>query len=751
MSWAKDKALSALAYLAPTPIDFDWFGVFGIDTLPLVGKLPVKKIDFGQLSWPKRIFTILLLAIPWFDLELFTLLGLDDKLGLYSQGTSTSASNNRLMTDGGRRQQQQQGGHSLGGILKIAGAFVLIAAVFTTGYGSLASNAVGNQVIGLDLEDEILAVRQAAQQAQCFGDAACMQRWRYNNTRRPGSEVEGQEYKLQIEEFEVNGGDTINVAGRRPGYVFPASFSVFNPRHGLKGIKAKNAQYRVMVQKAEGFAGLEGAQTLCSTGWKPLNGQYASSYTDEEGTIYPGGFATPLGSLNALNISSCGLMQPALDMSRHVEMQVKYEYSSQSQISFDAMAVDNLEGRPDFKKSKTADTPVKTFINVQNPATYVNEGNNVRPNVFLVKVGFETAQRGIDYKVHPEELVIRDSSATMDVENSRWADELGSANCRGLQKVSGEENLYTLSEEQKEYMTNQGWYDYGQRPTQAICAMVLENPEEISPSGETLRMSIDANYTVRLGQSADNFRVQNRNCGGNQRKNCPFLVPKDKIGSYEDVDNDHLISKCDSDLRVAANNGCDVRKGGAPVGQDWRNVELYNHEEVDADIEEGETAYTWESIVNDYSRSNGGAFITVSPEVTDTAIGLSDSERELMNDANREPSIGAGLVTSQRFGSSDVEVREVEGILCTRAFDFSYSATLEDYMQYWDDSNPRADTLMFTAMAQDCTERPGLAQQIMNAFGSSPKENFKEAMNSCSGEEGGVVIVDDGSFRCFDG
>lgn len=777
MSWIKNKALSLLAYVLPTPVDFDWLGVFGITRLPVLGKLPVKKIDFGQLSWPKRILTATLLLIPYFDLELFTLLGLDHKLGLYSQGTSTSASHSNSMSTR-RGQQQQQGGHSLGGIFKIGAILLVIGAVFTTGYGSLASNTVGNQVIGLDLEDELLAAQQAAKQAQCFGNAACMRKWRFNNTQQPGSEEVGQEYKLDIEEFSVNSGDTVDVSGRRPGYVFPATFSVYNPRNGLKGIEARDAQYRVQVQKAEGFAGIEGAQTLCSTDWQPLSGQYATSYGGESGSIMPGGFATPTGTLTDLNLSSCGLMQPALGLNRHVELDIKYNYSSQAQISFEAMAADNIEGRPDFKKSKTADTPVKTFINVQDPATYVQDGNDIRPNVFLVRIGFETAQNSIRYKIAPDELEISDSSATVDVGNApeRYQDLLGdSTNCMGL-TLTGEDT-YKLSERQREFIRGE-WYETGDSPSEAICAMVLESPRSISPTGETLRMSVDANYTVELSQSVTNFRAQNNACGADQRMNCPYLVPEDKKEDYEGIDSQHLISKCDSDTRPDASDGCSVRKGGdlesAPDEDEersWLAVDLWNRQEVDGEIDEGETAYTWKAIKEDYSQTfmdiedfenpdlgDAPARVGLPEDQRNTAIGLTDEERSTLDSAADGKSEGAALVKHESFGNNDVEVRSVEPILCKSGFGSNYSSSMKDFMKYWAMDNPDAGNIMLFegASRKDCSNQQSLPQQVVNWFTSqeSPKESFNSEVKDCTDDSGdltGVVVLEDGRYQCFDG
>ena len=770
MSWLKNKAVSLLAYALPTPVDFDWLGVFGVTRLPVIGKLPVKKIDFGQLSWPKRILTATLLLIPYFDLELFTLLGLDHKLGLYSQGTSTSASNMNTMSASGRRQQPQQGGHSLGGIFKLLAVLLVVGAVFTTGYGSLASNTVGNQVIGLDLEDELLAAQQAAKQAQCFGNAACMRKWRFNNTQQPGSEAVGQEYKLNIEGFSVNSGDIVDISGRRPGYVFPATFSVYNPRNGLKGIDANNAQYRVEVQRAEGLAGIEGAKTLCSTGWKPLNGQYATSYGGETGTIYPGGFATPTGTLSDLNLSSCGLMQPALGLNRHVELNIKYEYSSQSQISFEAMASDNIEGRPDFKKSRTADTPVKTFINIQNPVTYVQDGNNVKPNVFLMRVGFETAQNGIRYQVHPDELVISDSSATVDVENApqRYRDMLGDANCMGLKRTG--EDTYKLSERQRDFMEGE-WYESGESPTEAICAMIIEDPSSISPTGETLSMSIDANYTVELSESVTNFEARNNECGADQRRNCPYLVPEDKKNDYEDVETEHLVTKCDSSIRPDAADGCSVRKGSIAGDKTWTRVELWNKRAVDGEIDEGETAYTWQAVKEKYGQifldigdfgstdlGNAPGRVGLPEGDRNTAIGLTDEESSSLDAAADGNTEGAALVKHQSFGKNDVEVRSVGPVLCKNGFGLDYSATMKDFMKYWAMDNPDVDNVMLFegASRNDCSKQESWTDALANALlgGQSPKESFKEEVDECTDGSGnliGVVVVEDNSFQCFDG
>jgi len=116
-----------------------------------------------------------------------------------------------------------------------------------SGYAEFGVGQIGYQAAGLDLPNIGATVAQGVKTVQCVGDVACVRQWQFNNTQRPGSQEVGQEYKLEIENFNVNDGFPLDIANRRSDDRVPIDFSVYNPRHGLKGIDAKNVAYRVGV------------------------------------------------------------------------------------------------------------------------------------------------------------------------------------------------------------------------------------------------------------------------------------------------------------------------------------------------------------------------------------------------------------------------------------------------------------------------------------------------------------------------
>ncbi|MFB6199294.1 MAG: hypothetical protein ABEJ83_00320, partial [Candidatus Nanohaloarchaea archaeon] len=339
----------------------------------------------------------------------------------------------------------------------------------------------------------------------------CLRQWRLNHTTRPGSNAVGQSYRLKISSFTVGSGTPLDIAYKSKEFALPVNFLVSNTRHGLKGIPARDVKYRLSV--VDSGRGME--NPYCTTGFQTL-----STTMGDGNMILPGTAITPpVNSQNELTLKECEMLQPGAGEYRNVVLEIKYNYSSQATLYVDAMSRKHMRDkqiRPDFKKSKTADTPVKTYLNVKQPVQwYKDRDTGERKAIpFALRVGTSTDD-DVRYRVHPNEFEVLDSSLTTNAEN------LG---CRGLRRVS--ENKYKLSENatrrlRKRYNKGQ-WFSQSVSPTPARCTFKLSEPYDISPTGETLSMSVDANYTVIIEDREKSFKIQNTRC---TRANCPILIP----------------------------------------------------------------------------------------------------------------------------------------------------------------------------------------------------------------------------------
>ncbi len=627
--------LGAIPYL-----DLDILGV--IAGIPIIGHLIawipyIKPIHLSNLDSTDFVILIILVAIPYVDLEVFKLakkfgisgfesFDLTSELRERSQGSYVNEDGEIVTTDGGVRRRSGGGSGGSSSLIKkllmIGGPIVIVMFLLGSGYADLLANQAGFQVAGLDMPNIGATVAQAAKTAECVGNVACVREWQFNNTQRPGSEEVGQEYSLKIEEFDVNDGFPLDVANRRAGDRVPIDFSVYNPRHGLKGIEAQNVAYRVAIYDNVGSL-LDDPK--CQTGWLTLGGEFTDNNFGQNGTILPGGFATPLGSHRELTLRDCGLLQPAMGINRRVRLQLAYDYSSQSTLQVQAMSRENmlsLEERPSFRKSQTADTPVKTYVNVESPITYRNDETTgeAESSVFGLRVGFETGQQDIKYRVRTEGFRLYDSGETIDVNNAEGF-ESSAITCEDLAREQN--NQYTFSSNMTEYLDRRqsgSWFESNSGPSPARCSMVLENPGTISPTGETLTFRIDANYTVLLEEIVGGFEVQNSQCS---RYECPILVPQ----SHEGVENGNLFSSCESGNSLDANNGCSAR-----YGNDWPNTaeDYALKDDVDAKIEEGQTAVKWKNIlsaINDEMPSASSRFEYHDSSIEDeTVIGVNLDE-----------------------------------------------------------------------------------------------------------------------------
>lgn len=680
-------------------LDLDFLGVVA-HRFPIVGQVMpmVEPIDINRVWHESSWFgakgkLLILLVVPFVDLEFFKMLGMnpmkdfekaiEEEAGLDKASFDKTAGEESNMGQEPRRDlrdnrdYRDRGGSGKGGkqALQIGGKLVKAAAFLViplllvfgaltvaggSGYGSLAQGAVGNQLAPVDFGNAFTMVEQGVQTLQCFGNAACMREWRFNNTERPGSEEVGQSYSLEVDEFSVNNGNELDVAGSRASYSLPVGFSLYNPRHGLKGIEARGTEYRVRVEEL----GSQDENALCGTDWQTIGGEYSSEIGAESGTIVPGGFATPVSGFNDLNLSSCGLLQPGFGTTKRVALDVNYNYSSQATLYFEAMSEENMRSLgeiPQFKASETADTPVKSFVNVESPVRFRQESGERASRVFRVRLGMNTDRSDIKYRYHTDAFRLFDSEKTVDVETARERQENGeryyeglslpeSASCQGLEKVQGEDNTYTLSDsaiERAERMYERGeWFSSDSSMSPVSCTMILDPSElsTMSPSGETLTMSIDANYTVKIEKSNDDFRTVNSRCG-DPEYDCPLLVPDSKTSEG------NVYSECTTENSPDASNGCDVRKG-----EEWHIVEKINT--VDSEIDQGETAYLWNE-KRDKLIEGGMTYKNTSNDMG--AIGLEQEEFEKLK--NNE---GYALyVNNQEYDSGmEVGVTSIEGTFC---------------------------------------------------------------------------------------
>ncbi len=695
-NWVERKVEDVILGLAPIPYADREIVEVGEAILGIEGLPGLPPLHLEELSTGKKALILIFGALPVLDLEYLDLIGLDPFTSAeHSDRGSYVDENGNIVTDGGRSGEEdsyyatngitgergevetanfeyagsegqsrgrytnsnsrsRRGGNSGGGGGKISGILskvfntkmfllgilmlpLLLVAGSQTGYLQAAEDEVGFQTSGLEMDAPVNMMRQGVQTAKCFGNVACMREWRFNNTERPGSEERGEEYSLQLEDPTVNDGYDLDIAYRKANSNVPVSFSVENPRHGLKGIMARDVQYRIKVLDS-------GTGGSCDTGWMDLSGRYAGG----ENNILPGGRATPLQQPEALTLEECGLLQPGLGIKNKVDFQVKYNYSSQATLQFEAMSWENMESkgiRPDEKKSVTARTPVKTYVNVESPVTYSEKTG--KPIPFSVKLGFETGRDDIEYKVNPEDLTLIDSSETQIA--------TGDIGCEGLDEKEGEDR-FGLSEEQKRVMNERQegqWFNSNTGPSPASCTMELEDPPSISRTGETLTMRVDANYTVRLTEEVPGFKTYNGRCE-EQGMECPLLVPE----SVADGD-ENLISKCDTSKRLDANNGCGIRKGAG----DWTDIKWINGGETsaafsyDKKVEKGETALLWGRAKARLREEIGGFTYTKSDSKmsSESGIGFDEERWEDMKDRS-----GVGLVIE----GNDLALTSVRHKIC---------------------------------------------------------------------------------------
>jgi hypothetical protein len=513
------------------------------------------------------------------------------------------------------------------------------------GIGFLLDDTFGAATAGFgdDFEDVSFQAGKVWKGVTCLTDrsrgAGCVREWQLEQTRRPGSEDVGETYELRVNGPQIYGGQNgVDIAYQTKDAPIPVYFLLENMRHGIKGITAEDVQYRVSVRDEQIASS---GTVLCSTankpganenGWMPLDkyGDETPSGVDSN-DLLPGEAVEPLNyrNDNQLTLEECGLLQPSAGSTVSFVLELKYDYSSQSTLQIPAMSRSHRRSQGiniRQERSETADTPVETFIQARSPVLFQDIEGQRTPLPFQVRLGVNTDEDNIEYRVDPEAFELQDSSATTHLSDS----------CSGLAELG--ENTYALSGSTRSTIVStqqDDWYDSQFGPS-ARCTFQLEEPIDISPTGETLTMNADVSYTVKQDKSRESFKVSNSLCA---EYNCPMLVPL----KLSDIDSQIATNLLNEELMPGDEGYWDKRyaKCGRPQDADkgCSVIESFDLEDrnngpaTDLVVENGDIAVEMGSGV-----SGGNNLITCYAQDSAPTGVVSIRERGLKNaweDANR--------------------------------------------------------------------------------------------------------------------
>ncbi|WP_414837850.1 hypothetical protein ACK3SF_00385 [Candidatus Nanosalina sp. VS9-1] len=607
-------------------------------------------------------------------------------------------------------------------------------------FGESTTNQFAPQV-DTAFAEEKRAIQQVGARLGCVLEGPqCLRQWRMNNTVRPGSEAVGETYELSIDQFGL-GVERIDTAYKEENYVLPVNFLVSNARNGLKGITARDVKYKILIKDAD--------KTYCSTSgdngqeWRSITSQGLTGDDIQQANyILPGLGVSPTQSLEELNLADCELLQPSMGVNRVMELQLKYNYSSQATLYFDAMSREHRREQgmqPGFKESETAKTPVQSYINVQSPVTYYETENGDRRAVpFSARFGFETPGASAEYKIDPESIEIRDSSLTAPT-----------SQCSGLSDSPEGENVYTISEAAQNRIIlrqNEGWFSNRVSPAPLRCTMTLSEPEQISPTGEELIMRVDANYTVKKTTQMESFSVWNTACN---RVTCPLIVTE----QYNESSDNNLFFTCSSGNSVDSRDGCSVRvpaEDDGINGINWQMVTLAERGGSDIIIESGKKAVQVRPFLEDLrQRFDMESGFTQGNQDTHALITDFESEQNLwpempvgVSEQRVDNAIsqyaGAGLAVYENMGSlNNLRFRGLSGALCEQQYTLdvgsgSKEQAVQDYRTEWlNDYGDRTNLFMFQTSIVDCERSIG--QYLVDS-------------GSCSVEQGGNLLGAAGQF-----
>jgi hypothetical protein len=466
---------------------------------------------------------------------------------------------------------------------------------------AIFGGTIAPDIPAVDLTAEKNALRSATTNIGCYFDPACIAEMQRNQSQRPGAEAQGREFALEVSQFSVGAGRTYNIGSRDkkdgPGVYLVAK----NPLKNYWGIPAYDVKYRVRLSHTDG-------PENCTSEYYPLDQTGRVSDIGERGGVIDAGrTASARKEPDKINLENCGMLQPAGlgpqgGINFRPEVDLEYNYSSLSELNVRLMSSKHLTDREtdivqDSKQSMTAKTPVQAYINMREPVLFKNDSSGDRKSdIYTLKIGFQASGYKVSgYRVIPEDIRITTSDYLTPVEGE------GSANsCKSLEKVS--ENTYKLSDYGLKNSFNSQknnddfWYTKGIKPQLILCDVKIDESiiGTISPTSETARLTIDANYTVRNTQSMtgdeSDLKIVNRRCGSTLP--CPLLVTKE-----ESKNSKYLNYQCDKSWRfyAAIDGGCTVVENQ----EDWGNPVRYNKDNpFPSKIETGESAFVMSNVIS---------------------------------------------------------------------------------------------------------------------------------------------------------
>lgn len=643
--------------------------------------------------------------------------------------------------------------------MPIIGGPMMAALGFSTDYATYGSQALQPYMPNIDMSPFVTMIQGPIAKAQCFFEGPqCLTEWKMNNTQRPGSEEEGQTYDLKSSGFEIEQGQTIDAAYQPPDRSLSVAFALENPMYGLKGIAARDVQYNVLVNDNAG-------EQVCGTDFIPINLYQRDSIeptTIPPGDSYSAGAAIqePEAIKEQLTMLKCGLLQPGqAKLTRTAELQYMYDYSSQSNLRIKAMSYQNYADKNldrVYKKSETADTPVKSYVNVYAPVLFDEMQDGTRkPRPFEVQIGLETDDLDVKYRVDPESIRFTPSRAT----------EVA-GNCDDFTPISTSERDITtyklddsgIDQIRRETFENDRWYTKARSPSVMECTLSVSNPDQISASGETLIMDVSADYTVIKEGITDQFQAWNTLCSG---LNCPLLVPENRLSGLDESKREGFLTSCDPGKRATAVGGCDVRNPGiSSEGAAWQEEkiedawltpqipgsDIINFERID----EGETAYDWNMVVKE-SGDAIKSFASIQKTDGKPVIGLTEDRFERVTSIDQEAP-PAALYVTESGGVKDTEFRQIDWrTVCADQFEGNKTKALNRFTTLWEERNYAESVLYLKPKAVTSSCNPsggGLIDAIAGIIGQTKQERYESVKNNCN-ENNGVLTVVKGGFQCY--
>lgn len=577
---------SVAGTFVPYALDTDFLGYLGVDFLPGVESLDREKLGL------KHYFIIL--APVLLDREVFKIFGVDLFEGVYTGSTGPELDPLYDKNSGDIRSRnsskENEGSNFVAGVFSaifgfifsakgliiVVVPFILVGGLVLGGYGDYLGVAANQYGAGIQsnqfVEDTKAALSEGTQQALCIAQGPeCLRQWRLNNTKRPNSEDVGEDYGLEIQDFRLGSGSQLDIAYKDKDYKIPLSFRIRNNRHGLKGINARDVQYKVQVIDFEN----DEQHPYCETDWVPVQGYDVDDDGDSH-DLYPGtSAATGYRTLNSLSLENCQMLSPGAGQHKTVKLYLKYNYFSQATLYFRAMSRQYKNAQNidiSAKPSETADTPVKAALNVDSPAVFSQQDMSSQP--LAVRATLETDEPGIEYQVNDYRL--RKSSKTcLPGEGDCGSGIDITQKCSFKDTGNGENMLELNSDSASRLIAGEGdgadaipddyWFSEDNPPSIFGCLFGLKEVETLNPSGETLTMGVEANYTVKIEETIDSFEVLNSQC---RRLNCPIIFPVEQniegVVLAEKGDSLYWKKKSAMCEGIDARDGCKVVEGYKP-------------------------------------------------------------------------------------------------------------------------------------------------------------------------------------------